>query len=116
MVTTITPGSTRGIARAGIFFGTGAAWTPIDDLQTGRLVSIQVGLSHERTFPQEQSGADLTNSGGSGVFVHEGLVWGVNDHVQLFTLASLPVSQHWRAAEDRQRFRLGAGIILILGQ
>ena len=98
-----------------IFFGTGAAWTPIDDLQTGRLVSVQVGLSHERTFAQEQSGTALSNSGGSGVFMHQGLVWGINEHVQLFALLSAPITQEWRAPEDRQRFRFGAGTIFILG-
>lgn len=98
-----------------VFFGTGGAWTPIDDLQTGRLVSVQVGLSHERTFAQEQNGMALPNSGGSGLFVHEGLVWGVNEHVQLFALLSLPITQQWRAPEDRQRLRFGAGTILILG-
>lgn len=96
-----------------VFLGGGGAWTPIDNLQTGRLVSLQVGLSHERTSAQRQGGVPLTRSGGSGVFLHEGIVLGLNDHVQLFALASLPVHQEWRAPEDRQRFRLGAGTILI---
>lgn len=99
-----------------VFFGTGGAWTPIDDLSTGRLVSLQLGLSHERTFAQEQYGKALPNSGGSGVFAHEGVVWGLNEHVQLFALLSLPVNQHWRAPEDRQQFRFGAGTILIFGK
>lgn len=107
-------GDYKGTRESGnVFVGTGGAWTPIDNLQTGRLVSLQVGLSHERTFAQQQNGAALPNSGGSGLFVHEGLVLGLNEHVQLFALLSLPVSQRWRAPEDRQRFRLGAGTILI---
>ena len=107
-------GDYKGTRESGnVFVGTGGAWTPFDNLQTGRLVSLQVGLSHERTFAQRQNGAALPNSGGSGLFVHEGLVLGLNEHVQLFALLSLPVSQQWRAPEDRQRFRLGAGTILI---
>ena len=98
-----------------VFFGTGVAWTPIDNLQNGRLISIQAGLSHERTFAQERDGRPLGNSGGSGLFVHEGVVLGVNAHVQLFALLSLPVSQDWRASEDRQRFRFGAGTIFVFG-
>ena len=98
-----------------VFVGGGAAWTPIDDLDTGRLVSFQVGVSHERTFAQEQNFSPLPNSGGSGVFLHQGVVWGANEHVQLFGLLSLPVSQQWRSTEDQQRFRLGAGAIFILG-
>lgn len=50
-----------------VFFGARGAWTPIDNVQTGRLVSVQVGLSHERTFAQEQNGMVLPNSGGSGL-------------------------------------------------
>ena len=98
-----------------VFVGAGAAWTPIDNLQTGRLVSIQAGVSHERTFAQEQNGSPLPNSGGSGLFVHEGLVLAMNEHLQLFALLSLPVTQQWRAPEDRQRFRFGAGTIVIFG-
>ena len=107
----------RGSRESGnVFVGVGGAWTPIDNLQTGRLVSLQVGVSHERTFPVERNGAPLIDSGGSGVFVHQGLVWGANEHMQFFTLLSLPVTQQWNAVQDRQRFRLGAGVILLLGQ
>ena len=107
-------GDYKGARESGnVFVGTGAAWTPLDNLQSGRLLSFQLGLSHERTFAQQQNGSALPNSGGSGIFAHEGVVWGVNDSVQLFALLSLPVRQQWRAPEDRQRFRLGAGTILI---
>ena len=109
-------GAYRGARESGnVFTGAGAAWTPIDDTRTGRLFSVQVGLSHERTFAQETEGANLLDSGGSGVFVHQGLVWGLNARVQVFGLLSLPVTQEWRAPQDRQRFRLGAGAILVLG-
>ena len=105
----------RGTRESGnVFVGVGGAWTPIDNLQTGRLVSFQVGMSHERTFAPERNGAPLVDSGGSGVFVHQGLVWGANEHMQFFTLLSLPVTQQWNAVQDRQRFRLGAGAILLL--
>ena len=87
-------GAYRGTRESGnVFVGVGGAWTPIDNLQTGRLVSFQVGLSHERTFAVERDGLPLVDSGGSGVFVHQGLVWGANEHVQFFTLLSLPVTQ-----------------------
>ena len=107
-------GDYNGMRESGnVFVGTGGAWTPIDNLQTGRLLSLQLGLSHERTFAQEQNGATLANSGGSGVFAHQGVMVGVNEHVQLFALLSVPVRQQWRAPEDRQRFRFGAGTILV---
>ena len=105
----------RGSRESGnVFAGVGGAWTPIDNLQTGRLVSFQVGLSHERTFALERNSSPLVDSGGSGVFVHQGLVLGANERMQFFTLLSLPVTQQWGASQDRQRFRLGAGAILLL--
>ena len=107
-------GEYKGTRESGnIFVGTGGAWTPVDNLQTGRLVSLQVGVSHERTFAQRENGVARLNSGGTGVFIHQGVVVGVNDRIQLFGLVSLPVRQQWRAPEDRQRFRIGAGTILI---
>lgn len=106
----------RGARESGnVFVGVGGAWTPIDDVQTGRLLSVQVGLSHEQTFAQELNNLALPDSGGSGLFLHEGVVWGANEHAQVFALLSLPVTQDWRGPADRQRFRLGAGVILILG-
>ena len=96
-----------------VFVGAGGAWTPIDNLQTGRLLSLQLGLSHERTFAHQQNGAALANSGGSGIFTHQGVMVGVNEHVQLFALLSVAVQQQWGAPEDRQRFRFGAGTILV---
>jgi hypothetical protein len=106
----------RGARESGnVFVGAGGAWTPIDDVQTGRLLSVQVGLSHERTFAQELNGLRVSTSGGSGLFVHQGIVWGANEHVQIFALLSLPITQQWRGPDERQRFRLGAGTIFILG-
>ena len=96
------------------FAGLGAAWTPVDDEEKGKLFSLQCGLSYERTFAIEQGGVALLNSGGSGIFVHPGIVAMVNPRVQFFALVSLPVTQEWRAADDRQRFRFGAGAILVL--
>lgn len=48
-------------------------------------------------------------------FAHQGIVWAANEHVQIFGLLTLPVTQEWRAQAERQRFRLGAGAILIFG-
>jgi hypothetical protein len=87
----------------------------IDNDVTGKILSVQVGLSHERTFAVEVDGIPLADSGGSGVFVHPGLVMATTPHLQFFALVSLPVTQTWAAPADRQRFRFGAGTIVILG-
>src|SRR5207253_11292040 len=105
----------HGLRQSGnMFVGTGIAWTPIDDEITGRLFSMQLGLSHERIFAVEQQGTALSASGGSGVFIHPAVVASANESVQFFALVSLPVTQDWRSPNDRQRFRFGAGAIFIL--
>ncbi len=102
-------------ASGNIFVGTGVAWTPIDDDNRGKLLSLQLGLSHERTFAVEQGGVALADSGATGVFLHPGIVVSTTPRLQFFGLVSLPLTQEWRSLADRQRFRLGAGTIIILG-
>ena len=110
-------GEYQGLRQSGnLFAGVGTAWTPIDDDVTGKIFSVQVGLSHERTFAIEQDGIPLPDSGGSGMFVHPGLVVGISPRIQFFSLLSLPIAQTWNAEDDRQRFRFGAGTIVILGR
>ena len=75
---------------------------------------FMVGLSYERTFKSEENGLPLGDSGGSGVFIHPGIVFDITPTVQMFGLVSLPLSQGWNSPVDQQRFRLGTGIIWIL--
>ncbi len=83
-------GEYRAVRQSGnAFVGLGAAWTPIDDEDNGKLFSLQVGLSNEHTFAVERGGVPLPDSGGSGVFVHPGIVAMVAPRVQFFALASL---------------------------
>lgn len=106
----------RGTRQGGnIFAGAGVAYTPIDDDARGRLFSLQVGLSYEKTFAIERENVPLAESGASGVFLHPGVVFSTSPRVRFFGLVSLPMTQEWRLLEDRQRFRVGAGAIVVLG-
>jgi hypothetical protein len=96
------------------FAGGGLAYTPIDDDATGKLFSMQLGMSYERTFASEENGVTLPTSGASGLFMHPGIVFSTNPSVQFFALVSLPLRQQWNSVVDRQRFRLGSGVIWIL--
>jgi hypothetical protein len=98
-----------------MFTGTGVAYTPIDDDAKGHLFSMQLGLSYERTFAVEELGRPLADSGSHGVFLHPGLVFSTNPHLQFFALVSLPMTQAYNSVNDRQLFRLGAGTIFIFG-
>jgi hypothetical protein len=96
------------------FAGGGLAYTPIDDEERGKLFSLQLGVSYEHTFQSEENGVPVADSGSSGVFMHPGIVFSVTPAVQFFGLVSLPLTQEFNSVVDRQRFRLGAGIIWIL--
>ena len=98
-----------------VFTGTGVAYTPIDNDAEGKLFSLQLGLSYERTFAVEEQGRPLPTSGSSGVFMHPGIVFSTNPHLQVFALVSLPLTQTWNSINDRQLFRLGVGTIFIFG-
>jgi hypothetical protein len=98
-----------------MFTGTGVAYTPIDDDAKGHLFSMQLGLSYERTFPVEELGKPLSDSGSHGVFLHPGLVFSTNPRLQFFTIVSLPITQTYNSINDRQQFRVGAGTIIMLG-
>jgi hypothetical protein len=97
-----------------MFAGGGIAYTPIDDEARGKLFSLQLGLSEERTFASEENGLPLAESGASGVFMHPGIVFSMSPSLQFFGLVSLPLTQQYNSIVDRQRFRLGTGIIWIL--
>jgi hypothetical protein len=97
-----------------MFGGGGIAYTPIDDETKGKLFSLQLGVSEERTFASEENGLALADSGASGLFMHPGIVFSVSPSVQFFGLVSLPLTQQYNSIVDRQRFRLGTGIIWIL--
>ena len=96
------------------FAGGGVAYTPIDDEEKGKLFSLQLGVSYERTFASEENGFLVADSGSSGVFIHPGIVFGITASVQVFGLISLPLTQEYNSIVDRQRFRVGTGIIWIL--
>jgi len=97
-----------------MFAGGGIAYSPLDDEARGRLFSLQLGLSEERTFSSEEHGLPLPDSGASGVFVHPGIVFSMSPSLQFFGLVSLPLTQQYNSVVDRQRFRVGTGIIWIL--
>lgn len=97
-----------------MFGGGGIAYTPIDDEEHGKLFSMQLGMSYERTFQSELDGLAVADSGASGVFMHPGIVFDISESLQAFGLVSIPLTQQYNSIVDRQRFRLGTGIIWIL--
>jgi len=96
------------------FAGGGIAYTPVDDEERGKLFSLQLGISHEVTFQSEENGVPVAESGASGVFIHPGVVFEVTPSVQFFALVSLPLTQQFNSLTDRQRFRVGTGVVWIL--
>ncbi|PYR74971.1 MAG: hypothetical protein DMF87_21540 [Acidobacteria bacterium] len=101
-------------ASGNVFAGGGVAWTPIDNEAEGKLFSLQLGGSYERTTREHEAGEPIELSGGRGTFLHPTVVFDIGTHVQMFTIFSLPVAQSWRDPNDRQRFRFGSGAIFKL--
>ena len=101
-------------ASGNLFAGGGVAWTPIDNEAEGKLFSLQLGGSYERTTRAHEDGMPIELSGGRGTFLHPTVVFDIGTHVQVFTIFSLPVAQSWRDLDDRQRFRFGSGAIFKL--
>src|SRR5262249_35047608 len=67
-----------------VFAGGGIAYTPIDS--EDKLFSLQLGISKEHTFAAQLNGVSLSDSGGSAVFLHPGVVFQLTSNVQFFGL------------------------------
>jgi hypothetical protein len=97
------------------FLGAGVAWTPIDAPQAGRLFSVQFGLSHETTAREVFHGARIDDTGGWALVAHPTVAWSTSEHVLFFVSTSLPLADQWRNTAERERFRIGTGAIVSLG-
>jgi hypothetical protein len=98
------------------FTGAGIAYTPIDDDAKGHLLSMQLGVSYEKTFAMQELGKPLTDTAATATMLHPGLVFQTNPRFQYFAIVSLPLSQEFGSLDYRQRFRLGFGTIIMLGR
>jgi hypothetical protein len=96
-----------------VFAGGGLAWTPVD--ADDRLFSLQLGLSHETTDGERLNGVSVPQTGGSGFLAHPTVLFGPSQRVLFFGQTTLPVQQNWDDPADRERFRVGGGVILKIG-
>jgi hypothetical protein len=97
------------------FLSAGIAWTPIDDEPAGKLFSLQFGVSHERTWREEMSGVPRDDTGGWALMAHPTIVVAAGARNLLYVSASVPLADSWRDPFDRERFRIGAGTVIRLG-
>lgn len=98
------------------FLGAGIAWTPLDDEPNGRLLSVQCGVSHERTWREVVAGVPRADTGGWAVMAHPTVVVAAGPRTLLYATAAVPMADRWRQAADRERFRVGAGTVIRLGR
>jgi hypothetical protein len=101
-------GSKRG---DNIFVGGGLAFTPGEDLTTGRLISYQFGWSYETYLRDRVAEIDDPNTGGRELLVHPTLVYSPGHGVMFFGLLSLPVWRDFRDPVAQDRFRVGTGVV-----
>jgi hypothetical protein len=93
-----------------VFAGGGVAWTPLD--ADNQLFSLQLGLSHETTFDERLNGVHLSETGRSGVFAHPTVLYDLSQRVLFFGQTTFPIHQTYGDVNNRERFRIGAGVIV----
>jgi hypothetical protein len=98
------------------FLGAGLAWTPVDDESAGRLLSVQFGLAHERTWRAEAGGVPLDDTGGWALMAHPTVVFAASPRTLVFVSFSAPLADEWRNPVERERFRVGAGTVVRFGE
>lgn len=94
-----------------VFLGGGLAYTPNEDLQTGRLISYQTGLSFEHYAHDRVKGQSAPNTGGNELLLHPTVVYSPGHNLLLFGIVSAPL---WRNVEDtaqQDTFRFGSGVV-----
>ncbi len=96
-----------------LFLGGGIAWTPVDDTTRGRLLSLQLGYSHEEYARNILAGTEVEQSGGRMDVVHPTIVGGIGHHWLAFAVTSIPVYSAMRAEAQRDRWRAGVGLIYL---
>ncbi len=95
-----------------IFAGGGVAYTPIDS--GNRLVSFQLGASYEYLFAARMAG-DVVSDGGEQVMLTPTIVAGLSQHWQIFAMGAVPVHQGRTGPENRDRWRVGTGVVYAFG-
>lgn len=94
-----------------VFAGTGVAYTPNEDMETGRLLSYQAGVSWERYARDRGARQVVDASGGTEVFVHPAIAYSPGHNLLFFGIVSLPVWQDMRDPATKTRYRIGSGVI-----
>jgi hypothetical protein len=94
-----------------VFVGGGVAYTPNEDLATGRLFSYQAGWSFEHYFRDRVDGGVDESSGGSELLIHPTLVFSPGHGLVFFGVLSVPVWQEFRDRSVQDRYRAGVGVV-----
>jgi hypothetical protein len=96
-----------------LFYGVGLGYTPID--RPGRLLSFQLGVSEEYHFADMIQRVTQPQNSGQELMLSPTIVFSPRLHWQFFALASFPASQTIGDATQQDRWRIGLGILYLLG-
>ena len=97
------------------YFGGGLAWTPIDEPQAGRLFSLQFGVSREAITREVVNGIPQSGTGGWAFVAHPTVAWTTSEQLLFFVSTAVPLAAEWPDPADRERYRIGTGIIVSFG-
>jgi hypothetical protein len=93
------------------FVGGGLAYTPNEDVESGRLISCQPGWSFEHYSRDRAERQRDPNSGGNEFLLHPTLVNSPGHNVLVFGILSVPVTRNFRDSADQDRYRFGTGVV-----
>src|SRR5207302_5526002 len=94
-----------------LFLGNGIAYTPNEDMKTGKLISYQLGFSFEQTYMDRNIGQPVFGSGGNQALLHPTSVYSPGHGLLFFGVVSIPVYRNMRDTSQQDRFRVGSGVI-----
>jgi hypothetical protein len=75
------------------------------------LFSYQLGWSFEHYARDRTEGQPDPDTGGNEWLLHPTFVYSPGGHLLFFGMVSVPVSWEFRDVDQRDRFRLGTGVL-----
>lgn len=93
-----------------LYTGLGLAYTPYDKHE--RLISLQLGVSHETFFAERRV---VHKDTGWQLMINPTVMFAPHARWRFFVTASVSGLQRMAALEDADRWRVGAGVVYLIG-
>jgi hypothetical protein len=95
-----------------LYAGVGLAYTPYDKHE--RLISLQIGASHETLFAERRPEPARQDTGWQ-LMINPTVMFAPHAKWRFFVTASVAAVQRMATLEDSDRWRVGAGVVYVIG-